>query len=42
MNIPFLSPIYPYTPGTWVSLAFWWLNFASIIAAFIICKKCMK
>lgn len=32
MNIVF-GPIYPYTFGTWVGVAFWWLAILSIVIA---------
>ncbi|WP_279220790.1 MULTISPECIES: hypothetical protein [Clostridia] len=40
-NIPFLGSIYPFTTGTWITVAFWWLLFVSIIAAAVISIKFM-
>ena len=34
MNIIF-GPIYPYTFGTWVGVAFWWLGILSIVIAIV-------
>lgn len=36
--IPF-GPIYPYTPGTYVGLAFWWILIISVIVSIVVAKK---
>lgn len=41
-NIPFIGTIYPFTPGTFVTVGFWWLLVISVIAAIIISIKFMK
>ncbi|MDR2055568.1 MAG: hypothetical protein LBQ10_06840 [Desulfovibrio sp.] len=28
------GPIYPYTPGTWIGVGFWWLNILCVVIAF--------
>ncbi len=38
MNIVF-GPIYPYTFGTWIGVAFWWLLILSVIASFIVAAR---
>jgi hypothetical protein len=29
------GPIYPYTPGTWIGVAFWWLNILGVAIAVV-------
>jgi hypothetical protein len=29
------GPIYPYTPGTWIGVAFWWANILGVVIAVV-------
>lgn len=41
-NIPFIGTIYPFTPGTYVTMAFWWLLVLSVVASVVVSVKFMK